>query len=125
MSGEKNVSLAKVIPMCRIMLDHIRRSMLEVQNTDANNIPAIKNLIEHLHKKLNQRFGHIESSMLCAKSTILDLHFKNKGFQDLRLYDRALRDIKLKIGRSSSRTITTPAVETVQPEPVSSHSIWF
>ncbi|XP_026747001.1 zinc finger BED domain-containing protein 1-like [Trichoplusia ni] len=124
-SGEKNVSLAKVIPLCRIMMGHIRGRLLE-QNSDGNNVlPEIKNLIENLHKDLNHRFGHIESNLLNAESTILDPRFKNKGFQDSRLFDKALRDLKLKIGRSSSRTTTTPAVQPVQPEPGSSHSIWF
>ncbi|CAK1587914.1 unnamed protein product [Parnassius mnemosyne] len=124
-SGDKNISLAKVIPLCRIMLGHIR-SRLQVQNTDANqHIPEIKNVIEHLHKELNHRFGHIESNILNAESTILDPRFKNKGFQDSRLYGRALQDLKLKIGRSSSRTTIMPAVEAVQPESCPNHSIWF
>ncbi|CAK1579413.1 unnamed protein product [Parnassius mnemosyne] len=105
------------------MLGHIR-SWLQVQNTDQH-IPEIKNVIEHLHKELNHRFGHIKSNILNAESIILDPRFKNKGFQDSRLYGRALQDLKLKIGRSSSRTTIMPAMETVQPEPCPNHSIWF
>lgn len=120
-SGEKNVTLSKVIPLCRIMLSYIKGRLQE-----QSNIEEIKNIVQHLHKELNQRFGYIESNILNAESTILDPRFKNKGFQDPKLYDRALKDLKLKIGRSaSSKTTTTPAVEAVQSQPGPSNSIWF
>lgn len=83
------------------MLSHIKLRLQE-----QSIIPEIKNIVLHLHKELNQRFGYIESNILNAESIILDPRFKNKGFQDSKLYDRAFKDLKLKIGRSSSSKTT-------------------
>ncbi|XP_063892271.1 E3 SUMO-protein ligase ZBED1-like [Helicoverpa armigera] len=122
-SAEKNVSLSKVIPICRIMLHQIKNLL---QNR-INDIPEIKALIENLHKELSHRFNNTEINVLNTESTILDPRFKQKGFRDQKLCDKAIQQLKLKIGRVSSvLSRTTATSEPVKQVPSTSEtSIWF
>lgn len=110
-STEKNVSLAKIIPLCRIMKKNIKKAP---QST----IPSIQVLVKTLEKELDRRFSNIERHILYTEATILDPRFKSRGFENQELLNQALSGLKLKVGKMQANT--TPTTATTHPTASSS-----
>ena len=74
-SGEKNATLSKVIPMVNILLD-------EYSSTEPNETKMVKDCRQLIHDALKKQFDGIESQDTYVTSTILDPRFKNVGFSN-------------------------------------------
>ncbi|CAG4973134.1 unnamed protein product [Parnassius apollo] len=119
-SAENYVSASKYIVLCKLMYTQIQKFSNETVET-------IKGLVSFFKTELMHRFGDIEKNMLLREATILDPRFKKSGFRDIRNFEAAAADLKLKIGRivlSDERPLQ-PA-EPVEPTPGCSKvsSLW-
>ncbi|CAG4968637.1 unnamed protein product [Parnassius apollo] len=120
---EKNVSLAKVIPLCGIMNNHVKahlnNTMLPTQ---------VQLMLNTLDKQLEKRFSNIEKHILYSEATILDPRFKNKGFRHINNFDQAVATLKRKVCTVQQRQTTTTLPSTSDPSTSTSvsamTSIW-
>ncbi|XP_048478263.1 zinc finger BED domain-containing protein 4-like [Plutella xylostella] len=117
-SSEKTVSLSKVIVYCRLLSRHIDQ---RVSRTELEDPTQIKNLLQTLQDQLKKRFKNIETSVLHAESTILDPRFKHRGFRLEQNYEKALADLKTKVG--AMRPANTPHLaEPAPPSAIASNT---
>ncbi|CAK1578839.1 unnamed protein product [Parnassius mnemosyne] len=119
-SAENYVSASKYIVLCKLMY-------VQIQKFSNETVETIKGLVSFFKTELMHRFGDIEKNMLLREATILDPRFKKSGFRDIRNFEAAAADLKLKIGRivlSDERPLQ-PA-EPVEPTPGCSKvsSLW-
>lgn len=101
-SSEKHVSLAKVIPLCGIMKNHVK--------THLNNTlsPQVQLLLHTLNQQLEKRFSSIERHVLYSEATKLDPRFKSKGFSEINYFDQVVETLKRKVGTSLQTEQTIP-----------------
>ncbi|KAJ2940863.1 hypothetical protein O0L34_g9489 [Tuta absoluta] len=118
--SEKNVTLSKVIPMCKIMIQHLR-------SHQAHEIQEVASLTSTLTRVMERRFSNIESTYIYAESTLLDPRFKTRAFQSQSCLEKAIADLKQKIG-NCVQAQTQPQIPTAEiPRPAPSAatpSIW-
>lgn len=121
-SGEKYVTLSKVIVYCRIMKNNVNK--LSMDTTDV--IPLqIAMLIEDLKTGLDDKFNNIENEHLHSEATVLDPRFKSKGFQNERHYNSAVNRIRDRLNYVRSETIIEqPSTSTENSANISNFSIW-
>jgi zinc finger BED domain-containing protein 1 (E3 SUMO-protein ligase ZBED1) len=92
-SAENYVSASKYIVLCKLMY-------VQIQKFSNETVEPIKSLVSFFKTELMHRFGdNIEKNMLLREATILDPRFKKTGFRDIRNFEAAAADLKLKIGR--------------------------
>lgn len=119
-SGENYVSASKYIVFCKLMSNQIEKFSAETTE-------PIKALVTRLKDEMMQRFGDVEKKVLVIEATILDPRFKQRGFRDIKNFDTAAAELKLKIGRiilpSECRSnIPEPAEPSTVPS--KANSIW-
>lgn len=113
-STESQVSLSKVIVYCRLLNHHIG------QYNQKSHSLKIKNMIFVLESQIQRRFydkNHIESNVLYAEATILDPRFKNRGFRDISKCEKAISDLKNKVGSITQPTSTATNSGSSLPHP--------
>lgn len=92
-SAENNVSLSKVIVLCKIMIRHVNKKL----NEEGTSGPIeIRLLLNTLRQQLNDRFKNVENNALYAEATILDPRFKKYGFRDENMCKIAINNLKKK-----------------------------
>lgn len=64
-------------------------------------IKPIQELIESLKLQMMHRFDDIESNILLSEANILDPRFKKNGFNDIRNFEIAASNLKLKLSTRS------------------------
>lgn len=93
-SAENNVSLSKVIVLCKIMIRHVNKKL----NEEGTSGPIeIRLLLNTLRQQLNDRFKNVENNALYAEATILDPRFKKYGFRDENMCKIAINNLKKKM----------------------------
>lgn len=123
-SSEKNVTLSKVIPLCKIISQHIKNLIRDPQQI---NLPEIRCLLESLNKEIDRRFANVELNQLNAEATILDPRFKGRGFKERQNYEKILNTLKVKVGASTEtcvQPIATPIKEVQQTPTPCTSSVW-
>ncbi|XP_073954355.1 E3 SUMO-protein ligase ZBED1-like [Choristoneura fumiferana] len=93
-SAEKNVTLSKVIPLCSILIVNAKQ-LLDAEQP----VLEVSMMVEILLGELERRFHHIENSELHAEAALLDPRFKDVRFRDKALAERAINNLKMKVGR--------------------------
>lgn len=119
-SAEKNVTLSKVIPLCKLMALHTQSRLREPINVE-----EIRSMLQRLDQELDKRFAFLESHVLYTEATIMDPRFKRRAFKQQHNFERALNSMKMKVGKSP-QTATEPEAESVPVAVPSSttSSIW-
>ncbi|XP_050311482.1 E3 SUMO-protein ligase ZBED1-like [Anthonomus grandis grandis] len=85
MSGEKYVTLSLVI----IMTNGLKNVCNEMLNSDQFTTEVSQNFIKNLIQNITSRLGDLESSKTLIVSTFLDPRFKNIGFSNPVVSDKA------------------------------------
>ncbi|CAH1977519.1 unnamed protein product [Acanthoscelides obtectus] len=88
-SAEKNVTLSKVIVMCK-MIERI------LAKSSANH-SKVQAVLEVLKKEMNARFQNI-NNILFAECTVLDPRFKKRGFKNADCFEKAVQGLRNKVG---------------------------
>ncbi|CAG9782307.1 unnamed protein product [Diatraea saccharalis] len=116
-SAEKNVTLSKVIPLCKLISINSKANLRE-----PSPIMEIRELVIKLDQELDRRLAHVESHPLYTEATILDPRFKKKSFRNEQCFERALVALKQKVGNA---TVAPPEVQVPEEQqPSTCSSIW-
>lgn len=113
LSGEKYVSLSKIIPMINLMnthLDSIRDDLTVAQ---------IINVLDSLKSNLNSRFTRIEYNAHAAIACLLDPRFKMLGFNDSTAMQTAEAEL---INEMNNITISKEPTNNLNSVPSTSKS---
>ncbi|XP_055550267.1 zinc finger BED domain-containing protein 4-like [Wyeomyia smithii] len=97
LSGDKYVTLSKIIPMINCLFLQISSF-----KCDVSEILSVK---ECFLKELKKRFGQIEQMSQVAIATILDPGFKNIHFQDPTACAKALSKIRSTISKNEANAV--------------------
>lgn len=125
-SAENNVSLSKVIVLCKIMIRHVNKKL----NEEGTSGPIeIRLLLNTLRQQLNDRFKNVENNALYAEATILDPRFKKYGFRDENMCKIAINNLKKKNYLAMSSAPQCASAESneetiVEPTTSKNKSIW-
>lgn len=108
-SGEKYVTMSKIIPMVNTLTTHL----LNFKSND----PAIETVRKVLLAAMQKRFGNAELNSKIAISTILDPRFKNIHFKNPTGCAKAIAKLKKLCVEEGSSESEEEALEKTDPEP--------
>lgn len=94
-SGDKYITLSKIIPMIACLTSIYQNSMYN----DQLHSDVAKALKEQLLKEFDKRFGNAEKSFLLAVSTMLDPRFKNIHFRDILASANIITFLKTEVAK--------------------------
>ncbi|XP_044753546.1 uncharacterized protein LOC123312970 [Coccinella septempunctata] len=92
-SAEKYVTFPKIILFVKVMSDHVQK----IQNSEANNIAEIYDLLKSLQNGIGERFEDVDFNELRTQATFLDPRFKKYGFTNESRFQATLKLIRQKI----------------------------
>lgn len=103
-SAEKNVSLSKIIPLCRLIITNVSNNSQQINELSKT---EIIDMLATLERESERRFGFMEKhNILYAQATILDPRFKNRGFKDPRHFERAVNQLKTRVSEPQANEVS-------------------